>query len=280
MNQLELALQWATIAFEVALCGLVVARRAQRTLPLFSIYSCVLLTSSIAIFLAYEYFGFSSFTAYYVFYGFLLVNATARSLAIVELCRYGLRAYTGIWALVWRILTVLAVLLLARVIVDAWGQPNKVAIYGATIDRDLAVASIAILAVLLLIRKYYGLALNPLQRAIAAGICLICMIDAIGQTVLRSLYTGSLFSWFLESQKAQWQALRPALLRVNDLWSTVHLLCFMFSMGIWCYALRKPVPAPSESPVLLPAEIYREFSPAINMRLSAFNDRLVELLKP
>jgi len=64
------------------------------------------------------------------------------------------------------------------------------------------------------------------------------------------------------------------------LWSTVHLFSFMFSMGIWCFALRKPVPVPSESPVLLPAEIYREMSPAINLRLSAFNDRLVELLKP
>jgi hypothetical protein len=29
----------------------------------------------------------------------------------------------------------------------------------------------------------------------------------------------------------------------------------------------------------LPAEIYRELSPAINLRLSAFNDRLLELLK-
>ena len=34
------------------------------------------------------------------------------------------------------------------------------------------------------------------------------------------------------------------------------------------------------APVLLPAEVYRELSPAINLRLSAFNDRLVELLKP
>jgi hypothetical protein len=32
--------------------------------------------------------------------------------------------------------------------------------------------------------------------------------------------------------------------------------------------------------VLLPAEVYREMSPAINMRLATFNDRLMELLKP
>jgi hypothetical protein len=31
---------------------------------------------------------------------------------------------------------------------------------------------------------------------------------------------------------------------------------------------------------LLPADVYRELSPAINMRLATFNSRLVELLKP
>jgi hypothetical protein len=51
-------------------------------------------------------------------------------------------------------------------------------------------------------------------------------------------------------------------------------------MGIWCYALRRPLPAPSEGPTMLPAEVYREMSPAINMRLATFNNRLVELLKP
>jgi hypothetical protein len=31
--------------------------------------------------------------------------------------------------------------------------------------------------------------------------------------------------------------------------------------------------------VLLPAEVYRELSPAVNLRLRAFNDRLMGLLK-
>lgn len=279
MNHLEIVLSWFTLFFEVVLCGFVFARKVQRVLPLFAIYAWVLLVDTATIWLIYKYFGFSS-TSYDAFYGSLLLNATVRSLAILELCRYGLRDYRGIWALVWRILAILSVLLLARVAVDAWGQPNKIAIYGTAIDRDLALASIVILGVLLLIRNYYGLALNSLQRAIAAGICFICAIDVIGETLLRSLYTGYLSDWFLESSKAQWSALASTYRHVNDTWSTVHLFCFMFSMGIWIFALRKPVPEPSESPVLLPAEVYRELSPAINMRLSAFNDRLVELLKP
>jgi hypothetical protein len=53
----------------------------------------------------------------------------------------------------------------------------------------------------------------------------------------------------------------------------------IISISIWCYALRKPLPAPAKDPVLLPAEVYRELSPAVNLRLRAFNDRLMGLLK-
>jgi hypothetical protein len=280
MNHLESFLNWSTISFEIVLCGFVFARRVQRVLPLFAVYTCVLLACGIGVSLTYAYYGFSSLTAYYAYWSSILLSAAVRSLAIAELCRFGLRAYRGIWALVWRILTVLSVLLLAHAASDAWGQPNGVAIYGTTLDRDLAFASIIVLAVLLLIRNYYGLALEPFQRAIAAGICFISAVDVIGNTIKRELYTGYLFPWFLTSQKSLWPALRPQIMRVNDFWSTVHLFSFMFSMGIWCYAFRKPLPAPSENPVLLPAGVYREMSPAINLRLATFNDRLVELLKP
>ncbi len=262
------------------LCGFVFIRKVHRLLPFFAAYTYVVLAGAIGVWLTYQYFGFLSLTAYYAYWGSVLLNATVRSLAIGELCRYGLRAYRGIWALVWRVLTALSVLLLARAAMDAWGLPDKVAIYGATLDRDLAFASIVILAVLLLIRRYYGLSLEPLQRAIAIGICLICSVDVIGNTILHNLFTGSLFAWFSMSQKALWPALTPQFERVRDTWNAVHLFSFMFSMGIWCYALRKPVAAPAETPVLLPAQVYREMSPAINLRLTTFNDRMVELLKP
>jgi hypothetical protein len=228
------------------------------------------------VWLTYQYSGFNSLTSYYAYWGSVLLNGIARSLAIVELCRYGLRAYRGIWALVWRVLTVMSVFLLAHAAVDAWGQPNRVAIYGYTLDRDLAFASIVILTALLLIRNYYGLALQPLQKAIALGICFVGAVDVIGNTVIRNLYAGYLFAWFMEGKKALW----PEYMRVTDIWSTVHLFAFMFAMGIWCFALRKPLPAPSEAPVLLPASVYRELSPAINVRLATFNNRMVELLKP
>jgi hypothetical protein len=280
MNHLEIFLSWSTLLFEITLCGFVFARKVHRILPLFAVYTCVILTTTIGVWLTYEHFGFNSLTSYYAYWGSILLNAAARSFAIAELCRYGLRGYRGIWALVWRSLTALAIVLLAQAATDAWGQPNGLAIYGTALDRDLAFASITILAALMLIRNYYSLAFEPLQRAIAAGICFICAVDVIANTVLRNLLTGYFLSWFLTRQKALWPTLNPQFEHVRDMWSTVHLFAFMFSMGLWCFALRKPVPVPSESPVLLPAEVYREMSPAINMRLATFNDRMVELLKP
>jgi hypothetical protein len=280
MNHLEDVLSWLTLGFVTVLCGFVFARRTHRALPFFAAYSSMLLASTIGVLLVYKMFGFQSLVAYYCYWTSLLLNAGLRSLAIAELCRFKLRAYRGIWGLGWRVLAGLSILFFVHAAYDTWGQPNRLAIYSLTLDRDLDIASVAILATLLLIHNYYGLSFEPLQRTIAAGICLVCAVDIVGDTIVRSLFTGVLFPFFAADQTPLRSALIPFFNRITDIWSTIHLFFFMAAMGVWCYALRKPVPAPAESPVLLPAEVYRELSPAINLRLTSFNDRLMELLKP
>jgi hypothetical protein len=280
MNHLETLLSWLTVAFEVALCGFVFANRVQKVLPFFSAYVSVFLANTVGVWLVYHFFGFNSQAAYYCYWTSLLLNAGMRSFAIAELCWYKLRAYSGIWGLVWRLLIGISMLFFLHAAFDTLGQPNRLAIYSLTLDRDLDIASVAILAALLLVHNYYGLSLEPLQRTIAAGICLICAIDVIGDTILRSLFTGYLFPLFSPNRTPLWAILEPQIERAKDIWGTVHLLFFMTAMGIWCYALRKPIPERADAPELLPVEVYRELSPAINMRLATFNDRLVELLKP
>jgi hypothetical protein len=280
MNHLETILSSLTVAFEATLCGLVFANRAQRVLPFFAAYATALLANTVAVWIVYQIFGFHSQMAYFCGWSSLLINAAMRSLAIAELCRYKLAAYRGIWGLVWRFLAGLSVFFLLHATFDAWGQPNRLAIYSLTLDRDLDIAAIAILAALLLIHNYYGLSLEPLQRKIASGICFICVVDVFGNSVLRSLFTGYLFPAFTANHTGLWANVQRQFEQVEDVYSTVHLLSFMAAMGIWCYAVRRPVPQRVEAPVLLPVEVYRELSPAINLRLSAFNDRLVEILKP
>ena len=280
MNHLQILLTSLTLGVETALCVFVFARRVQTALPFFAIYVSVLLAHTIGMWIVYQIFGFHSLVGYFCYWSSLLLNAGARSLAIAELCQYKLRMYHGIWGLVWRLLGGLSLLFLLHAAIDTWGQPNRLAIYSLTLDRDLDIASVAILAALLLVHNYYGLSLEPLQRTIAAGICLICAVDVVGDTILRSLFTGYLSPILTANSPPLWSSLQRQFERAEGIWSTIHLICFMAAMGIWCYALRKPIPARVEAPELLPAEVYRELSPAINLRLSAFNDRLMELLKP
>jgi hypothetical protein len=238
-----------------------------------------MLVTTALILVVYAAAGHRSPFAYRTYWISILFIAAMRSLAIAELCRYKLRAYRGIWALVWRALIALAILFAIHGGIDTWGQPNALAVYSLTLDIDLDLASVAVLVALLLVHNYYRLSLEPLQKTIAAGICFICAVDIISDTIVRNYYAGPLFSIFTELQTSHWYSLVPRFDQINHVWDLVHISCFITTLGIWCYGLRKPVLAPSAPPQLLPVQVYRELSPAINLRLSTFNDKLVELLK-
>jgi len=279
MTHAETLLSWFTLTFEAVLCGFIFTNKAHRVLPFFAAYASTLLANTAGVWIVYRKFGFGSLAAYYCYWCTLNLNALMRTLAIAELCRYKLRGYRGIWRLIWRVLAGVAFLFFLHAVFDAWGQPNRLAIYSLTFDRDFDIISVAILAALLLIHNYYGLSLESLQRTIAGGIFLICGVDAIGDTILRGFYAGYLFPLFSAKNSQVWFGLKEDFSRITGIWSTIHLICFMTGMGIWCFALRKPVPKRAVSPALLPAGVYEELSPAINLRLSAFNSRLLELLK-
>lgn len=280
MNHLEVFLSLVSLSSQSVLFGFVLARKAYRVLPLFASFVSVTLFSSLCVFFTFLYAGFESSPSYYGFWLSLFLFVTTRSLAIGELCRYELRDYRGIWALAWRLLAALSALFVAHALIDAWGQPNGIAIYWTCFARDFAFASIFILAVLLLFRKYYGIGLDHLSRLIAIGIFLTCFVDAIGNTIVLNRLEGALLPWFLESQRAVWPSMEPLVRRLDDIWSTVHLGAFVISVGIWCHALRQPLRAQNESKELLPRGAYERISGAISIRLATFNDRLAELLEP
>jgi hypothetical protein len=280
MTHREILLYSSTLGLQVILCALAYARNLHRRLPFFTAYVTLLVTGTLGLQFAYLHFGFRSAGSYDAAWIVTGISVAAQGLAVAELCRYELRAYRGIWALAWRFLAVLAVLFLGNAAVDAWGQVGRIAIYGLTIERDIAISSIAIVLALLLIRNYYGLILEPLLMWIAVGILVVSIVDVMNNTVLKDTFTGPLVSWFLGRDASSWAGLRSRVENANDLWNTIRTSGFIISMCLWCYALRKPLPAPAKNPVLLPAEVYGELSPQVNLRLRAFNDRLLELLKP
>jgi hypothetical protein len=280
MTHHELLLFWSTVGFEILLCVLVCFRNLRRYLPFFTIYSNFLLMSTVGVALFYHHFGFrsvASYNAYWLTVGLIVI---VRGFAIAELCRYELRAYQGIWALTWRILALLAVFFFGHAAVDAWMQAGGIPIYGLTLERDIAISSILILLALLLIRNYYGLTLEPLHKWIAVGMFLVALVGIMNNTILRDTLSGRLIFWLFGRYASSWPGLRSQVDSANDLWNTIRASGDIVSISIWCYALRKPLPVPAQDPVLLPAEVYRELSPAVNLRLRAFNDRLLEMLKP
>jgi hypothetical protein len=279
MTHLDLILSWLTLGFEAILFSLVYARGLQRRLPFFAAYATVLISSTLLMLVGHFWFGSQSIKFYYANWITVGIDVLARSLVVAELCRYELRAYRGIWALTWRALLVLAVFLLANATVDAWGQPNRIAIYGLVIERDVDISAVIILAALLLIRNHYGFSLDPLSKSIAVGVLFLCAVDTLNNTLLRDAFAQYLSFWFFTKYAPFWSEMKSEVERVNEMWNFIRFSSFMVSMSIWCFALRKPLPAPAREPVLLPAEVYRELSPALNLRLRAFNDRLQELLK-
>ena len=145
MNHIERILYWSTLLFEVMLCALVYARKLRSRLPFFSAYATVFLTCSLATGLIYRQFGYHSPVSYYAIWVIIGVNLLVRSFAIAEICRYKLQSYRGVWALAWRVLSLLTIFSLGHAAIDAWGQRNWIAIYVLTIERDVGLSSVAVL---------------------------------------------------------------------------------------------------------------------------------------
>ena len=270
MTRYELFLTASVAGLDILLCILAYSRKLQKRLPFFTAYVTAILAASLIQDFAYAHFGFRTNISFYfaaIAYGFVLL---ARSAAVAELCRNSLKPYQGIWSLTWRLLGLMSLFLLVRAAIDAHGQPNWFAAYGLTIERDVDIASFLILATMLLIGNYYRLPIEPLQKWITLGICFFCVIEFVNSTALRNLFIEYMSSW--SGMKAQVD-------RVNALWNTICVAASSISMGGWCFLLRKQLPEAATRPVLLPAEVYQELAPAINMRLRAFNDRLAEMLK-
>jgi len=271
MTRFEILLSLTVTGFEAALCVFVYARHLEKRLPYFATYAAAMLISNLALSFVFWRFGFRSHTAYYTFCTATAAVVLVRSFCIVELCRNALHAYRGIWELAWRLLALLTFSFCAHAALDARGQPNWIAVYQLTIQRDIAVSSVAILIVLFLITDYYRIPWELLQKWIALGICFFCLIEFVNNAVLRDVFIKYMI---------RWNAMKDQIDHVNGVWNIVYVSATLVTLGMWCFVLRKPLPEPSRVPVLLPTEVYQELSPAVNLRLRAFNDRLQEMLKP
>jgi hypothetical protein len=264
----ETLLFYSTAGIEIVLFVLAFARGLHKRLPLFVGYIGMLCAGSIILQILYFRFGFRSATAYYAYWVVAGVQMVARGLAIMDLCRYELRAYRGVWALAWRIFVALAVLTLINAVVHARGTAIWIPPFVTAASRDIAIACLTVLSALLLIRRYYEIRMESFEAKLMGGMFFFCLVDAANDTLMRNV--------FLQNA-GRWLQIRSQVFPAYDFWNTIQSLAFIVSLCTWWFALLPELPAPAPAPQLLPEEVYGVLSPAINRRLRAFNSRLREM---
>ena len=250
-------LLWGVTALlEGFLCALIVRRGLYRRLPFFSTYLALAFARGILLWWAYHHLGSGSRAAWYIAWVTQGIPLVARGLAIAELCWSSLRAYRGIWALSWRLLWGVALLLLAYAALSAFGSRYWIAAFILAAERGLEMAAVVVLLSLLFVSGYYRIQLDAVHRKVVLGLGLYSLIQAVNDTALQA-YLVRYFFW----------------------WKEVRLVSFQVALVIWLVALRKPLPATAPAPTLLPQRVYDELSPQVNYRLRILNQRLLEILK-
>jgi hypothetical protein len=250
-------LSGTSLLLDVVVCAFAFRRRLYLRLPLFTSYMTLLVTRTLILWWFYLGPGYNSHVTFYYYWVTQSILLAARAAAIAEIAWRTLRGYRGIWALGWRLLGGVALLLLVHAALDARGHSAWIATFLVTAERDLELAVVGVLVLMLVICRYYGIRLEPVQQMVALGMGFYSAIQAFNNSVLQAWLPGNF-----------------------QVWSDIRVVSFLVAQAIWVAALWRPLPVVTHAPALLPQTVYDELSPQMNYRLRVLNQRLLELLRP
>jgi hypothetical protein len=237
-----------SISLRALLLCLVLWRRNDRSFPFFSIYLSANLLNALVVVVSYRVWDPTSPVLYRVIWGSQLIVSCARALAVAEICRLLFAGYRGIWSLAWRVLLSSAALVLlyaSLVSKHQWGF----AILGVSRAVELAIA--AVIVVLLVFLRHYQVVPEPTLRSLVIGFFFFSCFEVLNYTILE-----------------HW------LSAYESVWNFLEVLAYMACVLVWTWALRKSLPQLVLRPALLPAYVYRQLSPEINLRLRLLDERL------
>jgi hypothetical protein len=248
-------MMWAVnTATGVLVLVLLLVRKNFRAYPAFTFYIFVNLAQAILLFIAYRRWGFSSSSSWLFAWGTQIVVACARALAVVEVGGHFLSRYPGIWALARRLLLGCAGLVLLYSGLAGRHQ-WKLALPSA--DRGLELSIAAVVVLIFLFVRYYGVRIERTDRSLAIGLCLYSCFRALNDTIADRFLHG-----------------------YATLWSLLGMLAFFASLCLWSWALWKSRTETVAEENLLPLDVYQSFTPQINLRLRSLNDQLYKIWKP
>jgi len=246
---------WAlTTALELMLLFLLLRRKAARNYPWFAAYLASAILQSFGVAQLQQMTWLDRWTAWKLAWGTQAVVTIMRSLAIVELAGKIVGAYSGIWLLGKRLLTLVGLCVLAYALVLSRGQWQWFVLNGV---RGFELAAAAVIVTMLLFARFYSLPIRPMPRALAIGFCLYSSFYVINYTMLEKI-----------------------IQQYGDFWNFLSMVTFMASLLLWIGAAARYAAAEDEvRPATIPPELYGKLSSEVNLRLHLLNRQLMLLLQ-
>jgi hypothetical protein len=219
--------------------------------PVFSSYLGVnLLQTAVGIWL-YQWYGFSTITAYLVAWSTQALVIVVRALAATEACYLVLGRFKGIWALTARILMVCGGIVL---FLATYFGAKSYRLTVLTLEISLEAAIATGIAGLLLFARYYHVQIAPATGLLGLGLglfsCCRLLNDLVFERYIRTYAT---------------------------LWNHVSSATYVAILLLWIWALRRPVAREVTDPPSNTDSAYPEVIPKINQRLLELNDQLMQI---
>jgi hypothetical protein len=246
----------ASFVLQLTLCGILIAFRHFRKLPLFTAYMCLNVAQALFLYAIFHLYGLSSHAARLAGWWSEGITLLARVFATVEILHLVLSSYRGIWGLSWRLLAgTSAVVALICVGVASQGQPDAAL---ASADRGFnLIFATALISCLALIR-YYLIRVDNAYKVLLAGFCFYACVKILVDTVLYDFLYHQHQSPFI--------------------WQSLVVTAYVIVLILWSAALLRPLPE-KQKQQSLSTYIYGRISPEINLQLQAINIQLMNFFK-
>lgn len=249
-------LTFGTYALELINVGLAIRRKLYRSLPIFFVYISFLLCRDF-LFLTVQHAPFIRTHAYaYTYWATEAILSAFRLATVLEICRQTVRPYTAVWALAWRVLSTIGIILVLFGVNSARHNTSRPRFFITTTMQRFELLQAVLLLTVLAIGVYYTLHIPPLYKWVLVGICFYSAVEV-----------------------ANFELGRITIHPTNTFFDYVHRYAFTITQAIWAWAMWRHGDLPPQKREFIPQDVFDEHSADIHNRLRELNDRLKQFLR-
>jgi hypothetical protein len=240
----------------VALFIFALRRKLNRNLVFFFVYIMLLVPRDFIWLWVSHTSLYGTKPAFYSYWVSEAILSVLRLATIIEICWRSLRNYPLVWALAWRALTGIGVVLFLWGANSTAHNTSKLRYLVTTGMQRFEFLEAVLLLTVLTIGVYYRIHITPLYRWVLTGICIYSAV-----------------------QVANYELGRITVHPSNSIFDLVRRYSFLIAEAIWTWAVWRWPAVPAQPHELIPQAVYDEHSAEIHDRLRELNDRLTRLLR-